>query len=595
MISSSRCSRLVFVSSVVALLSAHTSPRAHAQPQQPPRDTSAQRPAQTTPAGRISGTVLTADTGKPVKRARVFATAAELPGGRAALTDDGGVFELSDLPAGRYSIAVSKSGFITLSYGQRRPLQAGTPLQLADGQQLRGVDFRLPRGGAIAGRIVDEDGEPMPGASVRVMRYQYMQGDRRLAQAGAAQTDDKGQYRVWGLMPGDYYVTVTARGLGGPGGGGRFGGAGVFFGSGGPGPGGGRFGGGGDDQEAIAYAPTYYPGVGSVNEATAVTLGVSQEALDVSFSLQLVRTARVSGKVTNADGTPATNGMVTLAADGVGAPGSGRPQIGLSYGGRIQWDGAFTIANVPPGRYTLRARGGDDDQPQYADQPLSVAGGEVSGIVVSLARGATIVGAVTFQASQLPVPSDPSSIRVTAPPADQGQFASTAARVDKDGQFTFQGVPSGLRLIRANGAPRGWSLKTVTVNGRDTIDTPLDVRAGETIKNVSLVFTDQLTQISGTVTGDRGAPVTDYTVLAFPVDQTFWRAQSRHIMTARTDQNGSFQIRGLPPAEYYVALIDPAEQGEWFEPAFLDAHRAGATRLSLGEGETRTQDFKVSR
>ena len=90
----------------------------------------------------------------------------------------------------------------------------------------------------------------------------------------------------------------------------------------------------------------------------------------------------------------------------------------------------------------------------------------------------------------------------------------------------------------------------MTVNGRDTIDTPLDVRAGETIKNVSLVFTDQQTQISGTVTGDRGAPVTDYTVLAFPVDQTFWRAQSRHIMTARTDQNGSFQIRGLPPAEY---------------------------------------------
>src|SRR5439155_7312 len=82
--------------------------------------------------GNLTGTVVTADTGKPVKRARVFANAAELAGGRSAFTDDGGVFELSDLPAGRYTIAVSKTGFVTLSYGQRRPLQAGTPLQLND-------------------------------------------------------------------------------------------------------------------------------------------------------------------------------------------------------------------------------------------------------------------------------------------------------------------------------------------------------------------------------------------------------------------------------------------------------------------------------
>src|SRR5437763_11076744 len=169
------------------LMLAAQPPQGAAALQQPPRDTSAQRTTPTPASAKLAGTVVAADTGKPVKRARVLATAVELPGGRAALTDERGSYELNDLPAGRYSIAVSKSGFITLSYGQRRPLQAGTPLQLADGQQLRGVDFRLPRGGAIAGRIVDEDGEPMPGASVRVMRYQYMQGDRRLAQAGGAQ------------------------------------------------------------------------------------------------------------------------------------------------------------------------------------------------------------------------------------------------------------------------------------------------------------------------------------------------------------------------------------------------------------------------
>src|SRR4029077_20815466 len=108
--------------------------------QQPARDTPAQpKDAVPTPSGRITGQVVAADNGRPVKRARVFVAAAELPGGRGVLTDDQGVFDITELPAGRYTLTVSKSGFVALSYGQRRPLQAGTPLQLGDGQQLKGI------------------------------------------------------------------------------------------------------------------------------------------------------------------------------------------------------------------------------------------------------------------------------------------------------------------------------------------------------------------------------------------------------------------------------------------------------------------------
>ena len=103
------------------------------RPQQPARDTPAQ-PTAPAPSGKISGRVVAADTGRPIKRARVFVNAAELPGGRGMLTDDSGTYEITDLPAGRYTLNVSKSGFVSLSYGQRRPLQSGTPLQLLDGQ-----------------------------------------------------------------------------------------------------------------------------------------------------------------------------------------------------------------------------------------------------------------------------------------------------------------------------------------------------------------------------------------------------------------------------------------------------------------------------
>ena len=566
---------------------------------QPARDTPARpKDAPPPPAGRISGRVLAADNGRPVKRARIFATAVELPGGRGMLTDDSGVFDLTELPAGRYTLTVSKSGFVALSYGQRRPLQAGTPLQLADGQQLKGIEFQLPRGSVISGHVLDEDGDAMPGVMVRIMRYQYLQGEKRLTPAGNGQTDDKGQYRVWGLMPGEYYVNAIARG-GGPGGGQFFGGGGPGGGPGGGGRGG-RFGGPGGgpgapaaatDQEQVNYAPTYYPGVPSVNEAKPVTVGLSQEVLDINFNMQLVRVARISGVVSNPDGTPVTSGTVNLMPD----TGAGRAnQIGMNFGGRIQWDGAFTIANVAPGRYMLRARGDDSETPQFAAQPVSVNGDDLTDLTVVLSAGATISGTISFLPGGSPAP-DYTQFRITAPSTDQSDFGPQPnARVDKDGKFTLSGISAGAHLIRPSNGSRTWVLKSVTTADRDVTDTPFQVRSGDNLVNLTVVFTDKQSEINGTLTTENGTPVPEYTVLAFPADASLWRPQSRHIMTARPDQTGKYRIRGLPPGDYYLATVDPSQQGEWFEPAYLDEHRSGAVRVVLSEGDVKTKDFKVS-
>ena len=106
---------------------------------------------------------------------------------------------------------------------------------------------------------------------------------------------------------------------------------------------------------------------------------------------------------------------------------------------------------------------------------------------------------------------------------------------------------------------------------------------------------NHLTQkINGKVTDQQDVPVPDFTVLAFSTDPALWRAQSRQIMTTRPDQTGQYRFRGLPPGDYYIATIDPAEPGEWFEPAYLDAHRVGAARVTLSEGDVKTKDFKIS-
>lgn len=552
--------------------------------QQPSRDTPAQQQAAPPPAGVIAGRVLATDTGRPVKRARVFVVAPELQDGRAVMTDEGGGFQITELPAGRYSVTVAKTGFITLSYGQRRPLQPGTPLQLGDGQEIKGIDFRLPRGGVIAGHVFDEDGNPMPGAFVRVLRYAYLQGDRRLVPAGSGQSDDRGEYRVWGLNPGEYYVNVTARTFGG----GRFG-----FGRGGFG---GPAGAAQEGQDELGYAPTYYPGVGSPADARPIQLGVSQEVDSIDFGIQLVHTARLSGIVDDPDGTATSSGNVVVLPESGAADGrGGRGQIGLTYAGRIQWDGSFAVANVPPGRYALRARGNDTDPPQYAAQPISVNGVDVTGVIVILQPGATVSGSLVFQATgDAPAPPDPTEVRVVAPSFDESAVGPNPnARADKDGRFTLEGVPAGTHVLRANGVPRGWMLKAVTAGGRDITDTPIALRSGQILSGLTMVFTDRLTELSGTVTTAAGAPATDVTVLAFPTDTSLWRPQARQIMTTRPDQNGKFQIRALPPGEYYLAPIDPAEPGEWFEPAFLEAHRADAVRVLLAEGDVKTQDVRA--
>ena len=163
-----------------------------------------------TGTGRITGRVLSTDTGAPLRRAQVRLSAPEI-GVKMALTDAEGRFEFKELPAGRFTLNASKSGYVNVQYGQTRPFESGRPIELADKQVLGKADIGMPRGGVISGRIVDEFGEPLPDAVVSAMRQSWSNGRRRLLPTGrTAQTNDLGQFRMYGLPPGEYYVSRDA-------------------------------------------------------------------------------------------------------------------------------------------------------------------------------------------------------------------------------------------------------------------------------------------------------------------------------------------------------------------------------------------------
>ena len=173
-------------------------------PAGPVRDPGGRPASSTLPAGKgaIAGTVTIA-SGQPAAGARVMLNGGggDGPVSRTTTTDTRGQFVFEGLRAGRYNVMVQKPGYVSISYGQRRVGGAGTQIPLTDGER-RNIEILLPKGAVITGMVLDERGEPAINANVRPMRYTLMTGGRRAQQAGGAQTDDRGIYRLHSLQPG---------------------------------------------------------------------------------------------------------------------------------------------------------------------------------------------------------------------------------------------------------------------------------------------------------------------------------------------------------------------------------------------------------
>jgi len=572
----------------------------------------------------IAGTVLMAGGTQPARRARVNLSAAELRGGRSATTDDQGRFSFIALPAGRYTLSASKPGHVSVTYGQRAPGRAGTPIQLSDAQKFR-ADLQIPKGGVITGIVLDENGEPTPQTPVRAMRVVTQEGRRTLQGSSSGSTDDRGIYRIFGLLPGDYVVCATPRNssIGNP--------ARMqvelraleltLEASARVNP---------DQARTIGerisaiqqsmppaeegarpgYAPVCYPGTVSAGSASPVTLGISEERAGIDFQLQLAPLARVEGTVVNATGAQLRGTNVTL---------SDAQQTGLSFGNitaRANAEGAFRLMNVPPGQYRLtaratiaparpapqpagaaggRGRGGPargETVTVWAQADLAVDGRPVSNVLLSLQPGIAVSGQVAFEGTA-PQPPDLSRIRILMSPAEPTTYGgSLSARADAAGRFSIPSVPPGRYRLSATGAT-GWFAESAVIGGQDALDFPLEVKGNQNIAGVVVTFTDRQTELTGTLTDGRNQPAPEYTLVVFPADSRYWTGRSRRIQSARPSTDGRFTFRNLPPGEYRLAPLFDLEPGATSDPAFLEQLETTSLRVTLQPGEKKAQDIRV--
>lgn len=529
---------------------------------QPPRDTSAR-----TGTSRIRGRVIAADTGEPLRRAIVRAFAPELRENRMTTTDAQGAYELKDLPAGRYTVTVNKGSYISLQYGQTRPNQPGRPLQILDGQSVEKVDFALPHGSVITGRVVDEFGEPIADVMVTTMRQQAQQGRRRLMPSGRmVQTNDIGEFRLFGLSPGNYYVSATWRNTMGM---------------------------GGDIDDRTGYAPTYYPGTPNSAEAQRITVGVGQTVSDINISLVSTKTARISGTVIDSQGLPVTRGTVMVMQR------SGNGFMGSS-GGPIKPDGTFAVAGLAPGDYTLRANVQTDGGmiAEFAMANVAVNGEDISGVQLTVAKMITATGRLVVSDVAAAQTLRPGAINLFLQPLNPDDMpmgmGGGPGRVKDDFTFEIRSMPGRFRLNVGIGSPsQDWSLKAVRQGGSDVTDAGIDLQPGSDVSDLEIELTNHPAQVSGMVTNSRGETVTDYTAIFFAQDREKWTFPSRHQAMSRPDQEGRFKVRSLPPGTYYAVALDSVDPGEFGDPDFFDRVKDKATAFSIGEGETKVLDLRL--
>ena len=440
-----------------------------ARTSQPARDA----PAHKIGTGVVRGRVVAdgSDPAAPVPDARIF-----ISSGSGTIepvfSDAGGRFEITALPAGRYTLTAEKTGFAKTRYGARNDLDATIPVEVSEGNAVGGVEIRMPTGAAITGRITDELGDPVVGALVAVA-YTSVAGRETSVVAATSRlgwtTDDRGEYRIGGLPPGRYVLVVY----------------GANEGSSSSGP--------LEWSRTIGWVTTYYAGAASPAAATPIALHAGEERSGVDFTLVPARPAKLTLSLTDQSGA-AISGVILLTQPGI---------TGTSLStANIQAPNPKVTVTLQPGDWIVSLVGAGSAR---ALAHITLGSGEEASLPLIAGPGARISGRVVFSGSTPPPSLGSVSLRMRGVGPDaRSPFSTLQTTVKADASFEMSGLLGSIVLQPGSPIP-GWTLEAMRSGTRDLLDEPLALSGTENISDIELVFSDRLGRLSGTTVDDRGA------------------------------------------------------------------------------------------
>jgi hypothetical protein len=565
------------------------------------------------PRAVVIGQVVEADSGRPIPKSVVRLASAQVTVTR--LTDDKGRFYFRDIPPGEVSITAERRGYFDGAFGKRRATGLAVPLALTGGQSIADMRLELFRAGTISGVVVDDGNEPAVGVDVIAFRREHARGRWQLVEAATDTTDDRGDYRLTGLLPGDYVVSVPFSQTSVP--------ASLLEAVAATGSAGGpltslvmrQTARGGvppppSMAEHFAFVTEFYPGGDRPSLAEVIPIAPGQHRAGVFFHLRARPAFPLQGVVVGPDG-PRGNQLVRLRPDDVEDVGTAT-EVGATVS-----DGAgrFLFADVPAGRYVIEARSHAPPLPgaprpvappaqttAEGSPPAALWGTRViehTGTddrwAVEMRAGSPFGGELRFVGgARPPAGTEQGRVTISLVPVDRDAIVVPPIGVTPEGRILGAGIPPGDYHVRIDSVPAGWFVQSAAADGANAVDRPLSVTDSG---GVTLVVTlaDRGTEVTGAVRDARGLPLPAATVVAFPAPRDGGGPDVNPFRTreVRADMHGVFKLVGLPPGDYLLVPMDDRSAHNWQHPDRLAALAAAGTRVALRSADRRVVDLRL--
>jgi hypothetical protein len=524
--------------------------------------------------GVVSGTVIEASNGEPIRKAIVTLTLQGEPRRWAtARTDASGQFTFAGLPPGKYDLRATKQGLGTATYGAGGAGEIGELISLDQGETRGGVKLLFIRSGKIAGHVLEADGDPASNVSVAVLRPGRNLGKRVLVNYRTATTDDRGEYRINGLDPGDYYLLASPENFGG---GSRLNGNGVL-------------------------TAQFYGGSREWKESTVLHIRSGESLTGVDFHLSAEQPHRIHGHVTGVPDLgpspePASSGrsrprmrverqengievQITMTPFGEGAPHwtTGTAASPPDY--------SFDFGENPGGLYQLEAHVNVGNRVWAASQ-LFEARSAADEVLLTLAPSIDIKGQVRIEGELEPAKSD-LQIRLVR---EGSRDETISGRPGAGGRFTLEQVPAGEWVLDVSTLPLGGFLKSANLGDKDIRFAPVSIEAGSAALPLNIVISAGTAKIDGEIESGTGDSKRAGIVLA-PVGP--FHDLARFYYGVVTDDNGKFHLAHVAPGKYKIFALEKMAPVRFRNPEAADQLDDLGVEIELTEGATLTVHPKL--
>ncbi len=513
----------------------------------------------------IEGKVVDGQTGQPIQKAQVALRAVMgsigmnpgMAAPNATVTDAEGKFALEDVAEGTYMLTVDKSGYLRGNFHPKQPAVVGVPIVVKGGGTMKGYEVKMMPQGVIAGKVVDEDGEPLAGVQVMALRRGAgMPGDaQQLSPRGFAMTNDLGEFRMQALQPGGYYVVAGMRTFG------------MGFGA--------------DTGPAVrvkkprlGFLPVYYPGVGEVSNARQIEVAAGQKVEAIDLKLRRAPVYQLSGKVAGHE-----RGMRVMLQQREPAI---MTSVMMQPNAMVRADGSFDLFDIGPGSYSVILMGANGRA--VGRTAVEVSKENVLDLKLTVGGLATLRGKVKIDGDvqQLEQKAGKAlsfeAMRVYLRGTEAGPSAYAMGEVTSEGNFTVENVSLGKHRVMVSGAPPGTWLKALNQDGKNLLETGFEAQMAGSM-TVDLVLGTGVGTVKGVAVDEKKQPAPGVLVLAVP--EPFAKWQMERFRRQVSNQEGGFTMPTLPVGEYLLVAVDAAAQIDMYDAEQMKPLLGKAQRVKV--------------